>query len=338
MPRETRKDGALALPDAPLISVIIATHDRLQLLLDCVASVCKGSYPSFEVLVVDQDASGRAGAALQARFLNGEPIRYFILPNAGASQARNLGLRQSRGEVVAFIDDDALAGDGWLAAVHHAFVNREQDVQLVAGRIQPIWPSNRPNWLPREREFLLGLYNIGDSFCELPPQDQPISANMAARRELILRLGGLEERLGPNHFRKRTMITGEDTLLGLRAREAGYSLFYEPEMLVYHRISRKKVKRSHFLRRQFWEGVTVVAEMAITQGFDARIYPHGKSHAREIVDSAARFLLPRFRKNYDLPSEEIRMLALCRAAFSAGVIYGLKTVKPEIARSRPKCA
>jgi glucosyl-dolichyl phosphate glucuronosyltransferase len=326
------------LPDDPLISVIIATHDRLQLLLDCVASVCKGPNPSFEVLVVDQDASGQAGAALQARFLHGEPIRYFVLPNAGASRARNLGLKHSRGDVVAFIDDDALAGDGWLTAVHHAFFNRGPDVQLVTGRIRPIWPSTRPNWLPREREFLLGLYNIGDSFCEMPPLDQPVSANMAGRRELFMSLGGLEERLGPNYFRKRPMITGEDTLLGLRAREAGYSLFYEPNMVVYHRISTKKVKRSHFLWRQFWEGVTVVEEMAITKGFDARIQPHGKSHAREIVDSAARFLLPRFRNNYDFPSEEIRMLALCRACFSMGVIYGLNTVKLEDARAKPKCA
>jgi len=52
------------------------------------------------------------------------------------------------------------------------------------------------------------------------------------------------------------MIAGEDTLIGLRAREAGHEIYYQPEAKVFHHISAKKLSKRYFLRRHLWEGVT----------------------------------------------------------------------------------
>jgi hypothetical protein len=85
-----------------------------------------------------------------------------------------------------------------------------------------VWAGSRPGWYPPQREFLLGLYDIGEHLCPLPVGDLPIGANMAGLRQVILDHGRFEETMGPNYFKKRKMITGEETILGQRIRASGH--------------------------------------------------------------------------------------------------------------------
>lgn len=130
---------------------------------------------------------------------------------------------------------------------------------MVGGMIEPLWETQRPNWYPIEREFLLGIYNIGDEIRPFPGTDLPIGANFAILRSAVERLGGFDERLGFNVKRKHSMIAGEDSLIALRIKEAGYPIYYQPKSKVYHHISSTKLTKKYFLKRHFWEGVTHVA-------------------------------------------------------------------------------
>jgi GT2 family glycosyltransferase len=310
----------------PQISAIIPTCGRTELLLNCVASIISGNYEDYEILVIDQDPSQQLLHGLAQRFPGERRLRYFFLDRAGASSARNLGLQEARCEIVAFIDDDAVADPAWLQAIHEAFLAFQPPPALIAGRIDPIWPGKRPEWYPQEREYLLGLYNIGDELRSMPEHDQPVGANMAGLRQVILALGGFDQNLGPNYFRKRPMVTGEDALLGRRARQAGYSVLYQPRARVCHQISAAKLRRRYFLRRHFWEGVTIVTEMQSLGELGPGKRGHLVYHAKVIAKSLVLALLPNLRRKDGYPSSALRMLALSRAACSLGTIYGVLTL------------
>jgi glucosyl-dolichyl phosphate glucuronosyltransferase len=305
-----------------LISVIIPTCFREELLIDCVASILSQAYPCFEVIVIDQAPEPLLRATLEARFGGDRRIRYIHAVSAGAARARNIGIQQAAGKIVAFIDDDAVAERGWLAGVSLAFACQDPPA-LMAGRILPLWEGERPAWYPREREFLLGLYDIGDTPKPLPAGDLPIGANMAGLREAILDHGGFEESLGPNYFRKHKLVTGEETILGQRIRASGLAVIYEPRATVTHRISRRKLDRYYFLRRNFWEGFVVIRQMKLLGKIGKTRWPHYRYHGVGACMALARFVLPGYGSVYSDAYPVVRMAALSRLSYSLGVIWGL---------------
>lgn len=311
---------------SPQISVIIPTCGRPDLLLDCVASIIGGSYHDYEILVIDQDSKSGLQAQLSQLFPCDKRLRYYFLDQAGAARARNLGIQEANSSILAFIDDDALADPMWLMAIHDIFTT-EAPPDLIAGRIEPLWPGKRPEWYPQEREYLLGLYNIGDEVCLMPPNDQPISANMAGSRQIIQALGGFDERLGPNYFRRHPMVTGEDAMLGIRARQAQYLLYYQPQAKVFHRISVAKLTRRYFLRRHFWEGVTEITQMHLLNQLGSVKLGHLKYHTKAVIKSLIVSFFPGLRDHSAQPRSALRMLNLSQAAHSLGVIYGLVTLR-----------
>jgi GT2 family glycosyltransferase len=307
------------------------------MLIACVGSILSQSYPFFEIIVVDQATEPALKETLGQRFGFDPRVLYVHAVSAGAARARNIGVAHAIGGIVAFIDDDAVAAPGWLAGLATAF-DDESRPALVAGRIVPLWTGDRPLWYPKQREFLLGLYDIGKERRPLPDGDLPIAANMAGLREVILKGGGFDERLGPNYFRKRKMITGEETVLGQRIRELGYGLLYEPSAVVGHHVGSHKQTRRYFVKRHFWEGVTVIEEMNSLGRIGPRRWAYCWSHGWELGMAVARFLFPRYRNTYAEPASVIRMLSLSRIAYSLGVWYGLLTLRIELAGTKSKCA
>ena len=317
----------------PLISVVIATLNREQYLLECLSSVLAQTYPSFEIVIVDQSSDGTLPGAIEQHFPREDRVKYVHMEHAGLSRARNRGLEHATGKIVAFIDDDALAQPCWLEAMAET-LDTDSKAGLVTGRIDPIWMKARPDWYPKEREFLLGLYDIGEQVRELPEHDLPLGGNMAGRRDLILACGSFDERFGFNGFRKRPLLSGEDSLLAERVKRAGYLLYYNPRAVIQHRIGPHKLTRQYFLRRHFWEGVTTIERMAILEQINRRMLQHYTYHGKAVSMALLRALLPALENRHGLPRRVIRMLALSRAAFNCGVLYGLSGLHRELLSKR----
>jgi len=325
------------MSNSPFISVVIPTCDREEYAMECLASILNQDYRDIEVLVIDQGPPGQLARLIAAAYPGETRLLYFNLARAGAAKARNFGIENARGSVLAFIDDDAIAVPGWLNAIAEMFSSPSRPA-LMAGRLEPIWAVPKPDWYPAEREFLLGLYNIGDDVRPMPESDLPIGANLAGWRETIIEMGGFEEQLGPNYFRKHPMLTGEDTVLGKRIRGAGHAIYYNPSASVGHRISAKKLTRKYFLKRHFWEGVTIIEEMAVLGQLGTGISGYFKYHIREACLAFARFLLPGYEHRYTHPKPVIRMLALARVAYSCGVIYCLRDMRHRVAEAKSHTA
>ncbi len=235
--------------DPPSLSLVIPTRERPERVLACVRSALATGYPGLQVLVVDNAPS--SDATEQAFAEAGLPgVRYLREPIAGTSRARNLGLREAQGEIVAFLDDDVLVDPDWAAALVDGFA-RDPKIDCVTG---PIVAAE----LETEAQVLIEEYGGFDKgFARRvldpasPPPGAPLfpytagtlgsGANMAFRRETIRALGGFDVALGGGTMSRG----GEDLAAFLGVLLRGSRLGYEPSMLVrhYHHRSYDKLRR-----------------------------------------------------------------------------------------------
>ena len=280
------------MAQSPQVSVIVATAGRPQLLLECVESILHNDFTDFEIIVVDQDPEQSLERELSRMFNDDPRIVYLFLDYAGLSRARNRGVERARGEILVFADDDVGVEPGWLTAYVDAFATVHPTPGVVAGLLKPLWPSPKPEWLPEEREYLLGIYDKGDQLTHMPQGDLPIGANFAVIRRVVDDVGGFDERVGFSHARKASMIGGEDSLFSLRAQQAKYSIYYQPRAKAWHKISKTKLTKRHFLRRNFWEGVTTLVVLYLSGSISSKDFPGTiRWHIRNIVDQLFCFFL-----------------------------------------------
>jgi glycosyltransferase involved in cell wall biosynthesis len=116
----------------PLVSVIVPCYNAARFLPGAIASVRRQQYQPFEILVVDD---GSTDATPQMAQQLGADVRYFRKANGGVASARNVGLREARGEIIAFLDADDLWPDGKLA-LQLARLDADPALDVVTGRIQ----------------------------------------------------------------------------------------------------------------------------------------------------------------------------------------------------------
>jgi GT2 family glycosyltransferase len=306
--------------EVPFVSVIVATYDRPHYAARCLASILANKYEAFEVIIVDQSPNQDTQRAIAKPDLQNGRVHYIHSDVVGLSSARNLGVSCAHGEIVAFIDDDAVATPHWIEAYARAFKELVPPPGIIGGRIEPLWEVPRPPWYPLEREFLLGIYNIGDELQPFPPGDLPMGANFAMRKRLLESMGGFDLRAGFNRQRRHSLLAGEDSLLALKIQEQGYPLYYQPAAHVLHTISASKLRKTFFLRRHFWEGATIVAVRDMQQpnsprNFRGNIRWHGLRIPHKLILLLSVIALPREERARAV------MLRLAELSLSAGVIY-----------------
>jgi GT2 family glycosyltransferase len=306
---------------APAVSVIIPTCGRPQLLLDCVASILDNDFQDFEILIIDQDRERTLQAELVCRFSSDGRIVYLVLDEASLSRARNVGTRHARGDILVFSDDDTEVAPGWLRAYVDAFDACGKEPAVVGGRLDPLWLTRKPRWLPQSKEYLLGIYDKHDGLMLMPEHDLPIGANFAAHRKVVDAVGPFDERLGYSYARKRGMIGGEDSLFSLRAQQARYPLYHQAAARAWHKMSARKTSKAYFIRRSFWEGVTQLTVLHLAGSVPAdHWYRVVHWHVREIVRWGRRLAgtLVRWRRAAN-PAQDAMEAVSC-IANSAGVI------------------
>ncbi len=299
------------------VSVVVCTYKRPLFLKNCLESLLSNTYENYEIIIVGQGEDQTPQGVVDNHFVDNPKIKCIHTETVGLSPARNAGCHHAKGDVIAFIDDDAIASPEWMEGYAEIFGQIQPAPGMVGGMIEPLWENQRPSWYPVAREFLLGIYNIGDGIRPFPETDLPVGANFAILRSAMQRLGGFDERLGFNLKRKHSMIAGEDSLFALRIKEAGYSIYYQPKSKVYHHISSTKLTKKYFLKRHFWEGVTHVAvESYSGASTRRRLRGHFLWNSKKVLTTGAGILRIYFYdKEFKAPQT---MLKLSEMACSLG--------------------
>jgi glycosyltransferase involved in cell wall biosynthesis len=246
--------------DLPKISVILCTHNRARTLATALESVAAQSVSEsggWDVVVVDNNSSDETGQVVED-FQRRYPDRfhYFFEQQQGISHARNRGIREARGEILAFMDDDETAVPDWLQNLTANLHNGEWSG--AGGRILPQWNCDRPRWLSDRSAFTLAPLAVFDLGTKGGPlTESPFGANMAFRKEVFNACGGFRTDLGRVG---KGMLSGEDSELGRRVIAAGRRLRYEPSAVTYHPVEEFRVHRKYFLQWWFNKGRSDVRE------------------------------------------------------------------------------
>lgn len=227
------------------LTVALCTYQRCALLQKALESLIGqlDVEPSgIEVLVADNGSTDNTVAMSQevGKRLPFE-TRVVIEPRKGLSYGRNLAVREARGDVVAFLDDDAVAQPGWISGHLEAY-RSDPEVAGVMGRVLPVWEKARPDWLDPALDPFLTIVDFGDEpFTLTYPAQSPVGANMSFLRKALLEVGLFDERFGVGGVRK---IPYEETELAGRLHARGLKLVYAPRAVVMHGVpaSRATVK------------------------------------------------------------------------------------------------
>ncbi len=183
----------------------------------------------------------------------------------GLSGARNTGVKLAVGDVVAFLDDDAAAAPDWTKrmALHY----RDPAVIGVGGHATPVWPDQRPTWLPAEFDWVIGCSYRGQP-TEVAAVRNFIGCNMSLRRSAFEEVGGFSSAVGRIG---KTPLGCEETELCIRVRQADPAavIRYDPAMGVRHRVSQDRTRRSYFLRRCYAEGLSKAVVSQLVGADDA---------------------------------------------------------------------
>lgn len=248
--------------------------DRWHDLCNAVASVQAQTVQVLETVVVIDHNLGLMAKAIS------ELPGITVIANTGsrgASGARNTGATASRGELLAFLDDDAVASPNWLESLLQHF--KDPKVVGAGGRLEPLWKTRRPQWFPQEFDWAVGC-----SYRGMPERAARVrniwSNTMTIRRQAFDAVGGFRDDFGKVGAWSRP----EDTDLCLRTAECdrGGIWIYEPNAIVGHQIPAERTTLSYFLRRCYYEG----------QGKATLASLNGISESTSTEWQYARYVLP----------------------------------------------
>ena len=179
------------------ISVVICTYNRSESLKRTLTSVGEmtGMEPGvWELLIVDNNSNDDTRVVVE-KFIGTLKVdcRYVFEAKPGLSNARNRGIREARGESIAFTDDDVLVDPDWLRNVLGEFENA--DVACIGGKILPIWEKPCPKCLQGHLLNFLSLQDLGEEKIKLA---KPLiwGANLAIRSAMFRKYGVFDARLG----------------------------------------------------------------------------------------------------------------------------------------------
>lgn len=232
-PRSVRRYSPAVTPSPKiLVSVVLCTGGtRPTHLRRCLESLARLNDASFEVIVVD---NGRK-SSITAGDVEVAGAKLVREPKRGLDRARNRGIAQSSGEIVAFVDDDCVVDPGWIKGLRDSF--KDPLVQFVTGRVRPSFLDCESQlWFEEHFSFDRGPFPQrftrfdASALSPLLTGALGTGANMAFRRGLLERIGGFDPALDMG-----TLVGGGGDLdMFARALDGGEVCEYSPDAIVFH--------------------------------------------------------------------------------------------------------
>jgi len=295
------------------VSVVISTYskERLNYLSECIVSLTKQSLKPDEIILV-LDPFPDLIEFYESRF--SKDVRVVVSQNPGLSNARNAGVKNAKGDIVSFIDDDAVADEKWLENLVKNY--EDTNVVGVGGFISPSWENGYPKWFPEELNWIVGC-----SYKGLPVQKasvrNPIGCNMSFRREVFDKVGYFRSDIG--RFGKN-LLASEETELSIRILNdiENSRIIYDPSAVVHHKVPMRRGSLKYVWVRSFYEGLSKA--MIIDQTNNSKKLSTESSYLKYVLSVTIPSRCKRIYKLEELSKLLTSLLSI--AAVFAGFVTG----------------
>ncbi|WP_428929892.1 glycosyltransferase family 2 protein [Marinibacterium sp. SX1] len=298
-PTAKASTGTAADGPAPRIAAAICTynrHDLLALAIDsCLAQDMALS--DYEIIVVDNSPDHAAAAQFGEAYKDRPNLTYMVEKTPGLSNARNVAARHTRADVIAYLDDDAIAKPNWLRELVRAFESFGPSAMIAGGKISPIWDVPRPAWLGDSKLGHVSVVDWGGATRVIKRNEWIAGANISFRRAPLLQIGGFDTELG-RKGPESSLLSNEETDVLRKLSDLGGLALYVPEAEVDHLVDRRRLDQMWFRRRSAWQAVS-----------DSINDPTVDGWAADAMDNALEYLLrqpPRYRSvaGFNRPLED----------------------------------
>jgi glycosyltransferase involved in cell wall biosynthesis len=214
-----------------MISVIVCTYNRAHRLEQTLKSLQEMAVPvglPWELIIVDNNSSDNTQEIVDG-FINKPDLnaKYITERHQGISYARNIGIQESSGNIIAFTDDDCIVDRHWIASISRGFQSGES-ISGIGGRVELYNKMDRPVSVRIYREKMT-LSSIDRLFNLI------IGCNMAFARHVFDEVGMFDTDFGVG----TKFASAEDSDFLYRAYKKGLKVIYSPDILVYHNHGRR---------------------------------------------------------------------------------------------------
>lgn len=233
-----------------MLSVILCTYNRDRYIFNVLKSIAEGdlSHSEYEIVLVDNNSNDKTKEECE-RFMQEYPdisFNYCFEAEQGLSYARNCGIRNAKGDVLVYVDDDALVNKEYLRTYADFFAANEQAV-AAGGPILPQYDGcEEPDWMSHyTRQLITGKLYLGEHQREFPHDAFPGGGNAAYRKSVFEAVGLFNTELG----RKGDSLMGaEEKDLFDKMTSRGMKFYYLPTAILYHLIPPRKLTQDYFNR------------------------------------------------------------------------------------------
>lgn len=236
--------------------------------------------------------------------------------NIGLLESRNTGAELASGDVVAFIDDDAVADEGWVTELVRGY--QQQDARAVGGKMVGDWVAGKPVFLPEEFYWLVGVTHRG--FADGPGWVRnTFGSNISFDRDTFLDLGGFDTDIGGRKG-DANLQGGETELCARLATEYGESVWYNPDATVSHKVFDYRTEPRWLLDRAFWQGYS-------KRAMETLVPESGGEEGEFLHDLIKDFVPNRMKRLAQAPSItaviQLLMLIVFTGCVGGGYTYGV---------------
>jgi GT2 family glycosyltransferase len=248
------------LPKDPLLSIVITSYsmERLRDLAELLDSIRSQAYQKIEVVYVVEGSKKLLNWL--SMYVNKRRIPNVKLlfndGKLGLAQARNLGIKNAEGEIIAFIDDDVLLPENWAEEMVKTY-KLDKSIIGVTGPAEPLWEDGIIEWLPEELYWIISCSNwLGLN--KISEVRSAQGMNMSFRREAFIFAGFFSDKTG---FSKEVILRrsylAEDLEFSIRLKfRIGLPIIYNPKVKVWHKIRQNKLSWKYIIERSIWIGRT----------------------------------------------------------------------------------
>jgi glycosyltransferase involved in cell wall biosynthesis len=172
-------------------------------------------------------------------------FRYVVEPEQGLSAARNKGIKEAKGEIIIYVDDDALVDADYIRIYAEHFASHPETM-AAGGPIEPLYETEEPKWMsPYTKALLTAWMNYGDKVREYPNGRYPGGGNAAYRKVVFDEVGLFNTELGR---KGNLLLASEEKDIFDKMHALGMQVLYLPTPVLHHVIPQTKLEEDYFNR------------------------------------------------------------------------------------------